>query len=233
MKMRFLVALTAAATAALGAVGSAGAAQDSTCPGGTLSSGIYNNVSVTGTCTASGAVFIKGNLNVNGNSVFNAQFGGTINGNVQAWNGSVLFLRDFDVTHSVSASGAQSVILASNTLGQGVLIQGGGGAPAGACSRHDVPVTQQPIAEVFANDVVGTVSIAGRGGCVNEIANNAISGGVNFVNNQADVSGGFNGIFFNVISGNLFCKNNSPHPSGNGTNSVGGTINFPGDCAVI
>jgi hypothetical protein len=231
MRVRLLVALAVAGVAAFVAAGSAGAAADSTCPGGILASGIYNNVTVTGTCTASGEVWIKGNLTVNGNSVFDATFG-TINGNVQAWSGSVLSLDSFSITHSVSASGARSVVLISDRFGQGVLIQGGGGATVGACSRHDVPVTQQPIAEVFANDVVGTVSIAGRGGCVNEIANNSISGGVNFVNNRADVNGGFNGIFFNVISGNLFCKNNSPHPSGNGTNSVGGTINFPGDCAT-
>ena len=228
MRVRLLVALAVAGVAAFVAAGSAGAAADSTCPGGILASGIYNNVTVTGTCTASGEVWIKGNLTVNGNSVFDATFG-TINGNVQAWNGSVLSLDSFSITHSVSASGARSVVLISDRFGQGVLIQGGGGAPVGACNRHDVPLTGVPGAEVIDSEVVGTVSIAGRGGCFNEIASNAISGGVNFVNNQADGVSGFNEVGFNSISGNLFCKNNSPHPFALG-NSVGGTINFPGDC---
>jgi len=232
MKLRLLAALVIAGVAAFVAAGSAGAAADSNCPGGTLSSGIYNNVVVNGTCTATGEIWIKGNLNVNGNSVFDAEHGGTINGNVQAWNGSVLILIGFGVTHSVSASGAQSVVLIEDGLSQGALIQGGGGAPAGACTRHDVPVTHFPEAFVAGNEVIGTVSIAGRGGCENSIEENEISGSVNFVNNQADVSEG-NAVGFNLIGGNLFCKNNSPHPGGNGTNTVGGTINFPGDCAFI
>jgi hypothetical protein len=232
MKIRLLVALAVTGVAAFVAAGSAGAAADSTCPGGILASGVYNNVSVTGTCTATGKVWIKGNLTVNGNSAFlGAPQGGTINGNVQAWNGSVLDLFRFHVTHSVSAVGAQSVVLFQDLLGQGVLIQGGGGPTAGACDRNDVPGTDQPVAEVIANLIVGSVSIAGRGGCFTELDNNSISGGVNFVNNQADPSVG-NLVFENSIGGNLFCKNNSPHPTVFG-NIVGGTINFPGDCNSI
>ena len=227
MKIRLLVALAVAGVAAVVAAGSAGAAQDSTCPDGILASGIYNNVSVTGSCTATGEVLIKGNLTVNGNSVFDAGQGGTIFGNVQAWNGSVLILESFEI-HGVSASAAKSVILEEDTLGS-ALIQGGGGAPLGACSRHDVPVTGDPIVDVAFNEALGTVSIGGRGGCANSIFDNTISGGVNFVNNQADPTDG-NSVDPNTISGNLFCKNNSPHPSGAGTNSVWGTINFPGDC---
>jgi len=183
---------------------------------------------VTGPCKATGEVLIRGNLNVNGNSVFEGVSGGTINGNVQAWNGSVLQLVGFHVTHSVSVSGAQSVDLFQDTLGQGVLIQGGGGSPFGACNRNDVPVTGDPIAEVLFNVIVGSVSIAGWSGCLNELDNNSISGGVNFVNNQTDPSVG-NLVFENSIGGNLFCKNNSPHPTVF-ANIVGGTINFPGDC---
>jgi hypothetical protein len=231
MKIRLLAALVVVGVAAFMAAGSAGAAGDSTCPGGTLNSGIYNNVSVTGTCTATGDIWIKGNLTVNGNSVFDAEHGGTINGNVQAWNGSVLELQGFSVTHGVSASGAKSVELVLDNLGQGVLIQGGGGAPTGACNRHDVPITGVPEARVDSNEVLGNVTIAGRGGCGNAIFSNEVSGNVNFVNNMAG-SSSEQFVQSNVISGNLFCKNNNPHPILGG-NIVGGTINFPGDCAVI
>jgi len=134
MKVRLLVALAVAGVAAFVAAGSAGAAADSTCPGGILASGIYNNVVVTGTCKATGEIWIKGNLTVNGNSAFDAEFGGIINGNVQAWPGSVLLLDGFSITHGVSASGAQDIDLEDNDIGQGVLIQGGGGPPVGACN---------------------------------------------------------------------------------------------------
>jgi len=49
------------------------------------------------------------------------------------------------------------------------------------------------------------------------------------VNNQADF---VQAVQTNSISGNLFCKNNNPHPLLGG-NSVGGTINFPGDGNAI
>ena len=231
MKVRLLAALLAAGVAASIAAGSAGAAADSNCPGGTLAGGIYNNVVVNSTCTATGEIWIKGNLTVNGNGAFLATFGGIINGNVQSWPGSVLILEGFSMTHGVSASNAQSVFLEGNLIGQGVLIQGGGGVPAGACSRHDVPITHSPIAVVLGNEVVGSVSIGGRGGCENWIVENEIAGSVNFVNNQADPTEG-NAVALNLITSNLFCKNNNPHPAGNGSNSVGGTINFPGDCAT-
>jgi hypothetical protein len=236
MKVRFLAAMVAAGAAAFIAAGSAGAAADSTCPGGILASGIYNNVSVTGTCTATGEIWIKGNLNVSGNSVFDAEHGGTINGNVQAWPGSVLILVGLGVTHGVSASGAKAVVLLGDGLGQGALIQGGGGPASGACQRRDVPVIIVPAVLIESTTVIGNVTIAGRGGCLNALLGNEIGGSVQFVNNTADnvpgVLTGGNFVASNLILGNLFCMNNSPHPSldGGGLNSVGGTVKFPGDC---
>src|SRR5215472_9446343 len=110
MKIRFLAALAVAAAAAFVAAGSAGAGGNSNCPDGILASGVYNNVVVNGTCTASGGVLIQGNLTINGNGVLDAQ-NTTINGNVQAWPGSVLSLTHVTIDHGVSASGAKSVVV--------------------------------------------------------------------------------------------------------------------------
>jgi hypothetical protein len=233
--VRFLAALAAAVAAAFVAAGSAVAAQDSTCPNGILASGIYLNVTVNSFCSTSGSVLIRGNLSVNGGGVFNTSGGSVfVAGSVAVFPTGVLNLVESTVLHGVSADRATSMIVAADEIDGGVQILGGGGGPSGSCERSDVPLTGIPEAVVAENEIGGSVAVGSYRGCVAAVIENLIGGSLSFVNNTVGAPDG-NIIGSNLITHNLFCKGNVPNPSLNifGLNSVGGSVNFPGQCVDL
>lgn len=227
MKIRHVIACAAVALAALVATGSAGAAGNSNCPDGHLASGTYLNVVVNGFCATSGPVTIRGNLVVNGGGAFDTSNGAVaVGGSVQVFPTGVLQLFNSTVNHAVTSDRANSMVISGNEIFGGVQIAGGGGGPANACARSDVPLTGQPFNAIEDNEIIGNVNIGQYRGCWQGMFRNLILGNVNYNFNTLDDSDG-NEIATNTITGNLYCQANSPAvqigDSGGALNSVGGT----------
>lgn len=223
-----------------------------TCTGGTIPSGTYNNVAVSGQCQVPdhAVVTIQGNLAIAAGANFDAQTNSTvtIKGNVTAASGSKFGLGCTEAhpcENEQPASGSTHDTVAGDVILnrvfnaaingshiKGSLISTGGGA---ASDRFGfIPFS------VKDDTIDGNVSITGLNTVWFGIIRSTIGGNVT-VTNDVMSDPDANEIVSNTIGGNLSCRGNSPAPQlgdavegappGYGLNKVGGRAT--GQCASL
>ncbi len=225
------------------------------CATGTLASGSYGNLTVTGTCNVAfmANVTINGNLTVSDGAVFGGIIPSTVHvtGNVKVGKGALLglgYATQTDVVDgNVNANQPLSLYLGFVTIRGNVTSNGGGTADR----FYNFPIKD--------NTIGGNLTLQGwQGGWIGALRN-TVGGNIDFSNNASvvhpvdgpgcDASGTFpNGCdaapgvdpdssepVQNNVSGNLICRNNTPAAqfgdSGGGPNTVSG--NKIGECAGL
>ena len=199
-----------------------------TCSGGEIAPGVYNGLTVTGTCTIKGEVTINGNVSVKPGAYLDAAYAGTqltINGNVNvakdaklglgctfgyhdcgfsppAWIGNVT------VNGNIVASQALTMFIDFTTIHGNVISNGGG----------DITMVD-PGGLVFPikdNIIDGNVIVNGWEGAWFGIIRNTIGGNVSVIDTagtRVDPATGIldsTEIVTNIIGGNLVCLRNTP-----------------------
>ncbi len=231
----------------MGTSGIAGAAiNPGTCAGGTLATGNYDHLTITGVCSLpdSGTVHVKSGLTVAPGGVLNAITPAviTVAGGIKVGEGAILGLGcspaiGCDVTTNdrvygnIVATGAAAVIIHSTGIRGNVSISGGGGGVN--CDNN--PIVQGPLyADMEDSHVYGSVTVTGLQTCWLGLIRNNVHGNVSDTNNtMADPDA--NEIVTNRIWGNLACSGNSPAAqegdSGGKLNKVTGIQS--GECAAL
>jgi len=229
------------------------------CSGGNVPAGSYGSMVITGICyMPAGNIDIWGNLTVAPGALLDAVAPGdpttgtpavpatvSVGGNVTVGKGAVLLLGcspniscappnpgiSFDsVRGSITAYGAQGVVVHSVAVGGNVTLQGGGGgAAAQTCNAQTPPTDTAPIPnlEPWSEDAnldftpvysdVEDVSIGGNYTVVNMTScwigslRNLIGGSATFVGNVMGDPDAME-IGNNLIGGNLACFGNDPAP---------------------
>lgn len=222
----------------------------SVCSGGTIASGTYTNLTITGACSIPdyANVTIQGLLTLAGNSQLNAITASTvsINGNVWVEPGAKLGLGCSDaLTHppfpgappicpngvsndhvngGIYANQPLTLLLDGLTIRGSVISLGGGVQATGTNPGCE----QQRGALNFAvkdNVIYGQTLVTGWQGCWIGFVRNVQHGTVSFVANRTDSSDSTE-IVTNTIDGSLVCIANSPAPqigdSGGAPNTVSG-----------
>jgi hypothetical protein len=222
------------------------------CSGGTLAPGVYDGLTVTGTCTVMGDVTINGNVTVKPNAYLDAAYLETkltVNGNIDvgrnaklglgcsfgyhdclfnpaAWEGNVV------VNGNVVANQALTMFIDFTTI-HGNLIANGGGDIA-LVDPHGL------VFPIKDNVIDGNVMVHGWQGAWFGIIRNTVGGNVMLTNTAGTRLGDAgtpdsNEIATNIIAGNLVCQGNSPQvqigDSGGSINNVSG--NKIGECTKV
>ncbi len=208
-----------------------------TCSGGTIPSGTYGSVTVTGTCyVPSGAVSIHGNLTLAPGSLLDAvspappaQTGSElpgdvyVTGNVSVGSGAVLGLgcapsictdsTNDSVGGNILANQALAVIVHGVTIGGSAVVTGGGGGVT--CDppplfETDPQLAGTPAYGDFENNVIkGNLTVTGLQSCWFGALRDQIGGSFTYNNNTfADPDASEN--LSSTIAGNLICLNNVP-----------------------
>ena len=223
-----------------------------TCSGGEIEPGVYNGLTVTGTCTIKGEVTVNGNVSVKPGAYLDAAYLGTdltINGNVNVAKGAKLglgctfgyhdcgfnpiWLGAVTVNGNIVASQPLTMFLDFTTIHGNVISNGGG----------DITMVD-PGGLVFPikdNVIDGNVIVNGWEGAWFGIIRSTIGGNVSVINTagtRLDPATGIpdsTEIVTNTIAGNLVCLRNTPPAqigdSGGDTNTVAGTK--IGECAGL
>lgn len=208
-----LCALVGLATVASTALAAGGAT--TTCTGGTIAAGSYQNVKVTGDCTfADGTVTINGNLQVAPGAALNDRAGSPatvyVKGNATVGKGAVLGLGTYApapahdsavVNGNVVANGAASLYLGGMTVHGNVIVSGGGDP------GRNLPIKDDTIG--------GNLIIHGWSGLWFGVVRDVVGGNVILTNNvAADTTqppgSDSSEVVTNTISGNLICSGNVP-----------------------
>lgn len=253
VKLRVLLSLCV--LLAVGIVGSSALASSqgsATCSGGSIASGTYNGLTVTGTCGFDpGAVItINGNLVVADGAALNDHAASTatvnVSGNVLVGKGAVLGLGTYNpfAPHNSSVGGniianqPLSLYLSFLTVHGNLVSSGGGGGATG--EFRNFPTKD--------NTIDGNLIIQGwTGGWIGVIRTH-VGGNLIFNNNTSAINGlvdppvpgqvdsDSSEIMTNVVGGNLICQGNTPaaqvNPDDGGQpNTVGG--HKIGQCAGL
>lgn len=227
------------------------------CTSGAVPSGAYRSVLVTGICTMpSGHVYISGDLTIAPGALLDAVTPGDpttgtpavpatvyVGGDVWVLKGAALLLGcspniscappaagiTFDqVQGSLTAVGAQAVVLHDVSVGRDVTILGGGGSSTAASCAAQAPTAPtnaalEPWSEDAALDftpvytdfedgsVGGSLRVFGLNTCWMGALRNWIDGDASFANNTFGDPDAME-IGNNLIWGNLGCWDNSPAP---------------------
>jgi hypothetical protein len=258
MKLRLLIGLfVVLAVGASGSVASGAAPVQGKCSGGAIVPGIYDGMTVTGTCTVTGMVTINGNVTVADGAYLDAAYSGTmltINGNVKVGTKAKLglgctfgyhdcgvvfpppWLGRITVNGNIVANQALTLYLDFVTVHGNVTVNGGG----------DITMVDHPPAEdglvlpIKDNVIDGNVVVHGWEGAWFGIIRNTVGGNVMASNTVGTRTGDGDApdsteIVTNRISGNLICQGNSPAAqigdSGGSPNTVGG--NKIGECSGL
>jgi hypothetical protein len=217
-----------------------------TCTGGSVAAGKYSSLVIAGACAIdSGSVLVRGNLTVTSTGELLAAFGGsdlTVHESLYVQKKGVLVLgcepqaftcfnddpnnptmsTNDKVGDRLVANEALAVLVHHNTIGEDVILRGGGGG-VNCNPRHRL--FGSPAYATFEDNAIGgEVSITGWDSCWLGFIRNT-SGDVTFSRNVvADPDG--NEVVTNTISGDLRCSGNSPAPqigdSGGALNTVSG-----------
>lgn len=243
----FSLALVVAGAGLAGA-SPAGPSRPDPCPGGTLASGTYPGLVVSGDCTIpdGATVTIAGNLILLPGSALDAQTLAEVHvtGNVVAMRDANFALGcDAEIcgaeTHdvvdgNVIGSGALTLRILSSTVHGNIVSVGGGNIPT------DVNL---PIKD---NKIDGNVTLIGWNGTWLGLIRNEIGGNATIIGNRSNRSNPVQGpdsneVIANNVAGNLVCHANDPvaqygdglegAPPGYGPNTVGG--NAVGECAAL
>jgi len=234
VRLSSLVAVVlAGAFVGIGSVGAAGSAPV-TCSGGSIPSGTYSTLTVSGACSLdSGAVIVQGDLNVVSGGALFADFGGSdliVGQNLNVNTNSVLVLgcepgaficiNDTDqtvgtmMTHdliggNLIANGALAIIVHKSVIdGDASVIGGGGGV---SCDPPAVLYTS-PAFGTFEDNVIGhDAVIAGWQSCWLGFIRNTVVGDVSYDQNVT-LDPDANEVVTNVILGKLNCFGNAPAP---------------------
>jgi len=230
----------------------AGAGGHDTCADGTLAPGVYDGLTVTGTCVINGDVTIDGNVMIKPGAYLDAAYLGTnltINGNVHVSQGATLglgcalFYHDcgavpgqfgtVTVNGNIVATKPLTMFIDFTTIHGNVVANGGGDI-----SRVDPGGLVFPIKD---NVIDGNVIVNGWEGAWFGIIRNIVGGNVSVINTagtRVDPATGIpdsTEIVTNTIAGNLLCLRNSPPAqigdSGGDVNNVGGKT--LGECAGL
>ena len=249
MLRRIAVTIGAASLAFLGLGVSRGEAtvSSSTCSGGTIYSGTYVNLTVTGHCTvAEGAdVVVKGTLTVVPGAGFDAATDSTVtvSGNVVAGTGSYFALgctyahpcdggdppdggstNDY-VAGNLYLNAAFDAAINGDTIG-GSLVSSGGGP--GYSLNPWIPFSIKDN-QIHGNLTVTNLHTSWFGAIRNTV------GGTVTVKNVQGADEDSNEVVTNTIGGNLICSGNSPHiqygDSGGDPNIVSGVVT--GECTAV
>jgi len=241
-----------AATLVVASAATVGAASNETCAGGTIASGTYRNLTVTGFCMLDGGnVTVQRNVKVTSTGALDAMFAEstlTISGNLIVDTGGLLALGcdpeesacmdnpDGTSNHSIGrnliANGAVLMIVHDNRIGGNVeQVGGGGGFSCNELFPHGPPAFTD-----YANNTIGgSATVTGLRTCWDGFSHNVVGGSVRLIDNQTAIPDG-NLADGNHISGNFTCLADSPAPHlSDGPvqilNVVGGSAR--GQCAAI
>jgi hypothetical protein len=223
-----------------------------TCSAGSIGSGTYNGLTVTGTCgfVPGATIRINGNLVVADGASLNDHAVATatvnVSGNVMVGKGAVLGLgtynpavrHDSSVDGNVIANQPLSLYISFLTIHGNLISNGGGGGVTG--EFRNFPTKD--------NTVDGNLIIQGwTGGWIGVIRDH-VGGNIIFNNNTSVINGlvappvpgevdtDSSEIMTNVVAGNLICHGNTPNAQvnpddGGQPNIVGG--NKIGECAGL
>lgn len=232
---------------------SAAAPRPYTCAGGSVPSGTYASLTITGFCQLdSGSVTVVRGVNVNAGAGLLAVFSGSdlvVGGNLAVADKGILALGclpssfpcfNFSggTTHhriagDVTGSSALMMLVHGNRIGGQAVQTGGGGGRT--CRNFPLGPDGPPAYSTWEDNTIRrNVSILGVHTCWMGFIRNTVGQSVYFSDNvMADPDG--NEFVTNTIAGNLTCYRNSPAPqvgdSGGSPNSVGGRAT--GQCAGL
>ncbi len=251
MRRRFLTgtalvvaSLVAGATGLIGSTAVASASGGYTCTGGSIQSGTYASISVTGQCHVerNAVINVVGNINVEAGALLDAQTAPstiTVGGNVTAGSGSLLGLgcqantahaphpcaiqadghSVITVKGNVEAHGAFLVLLNGITVDKNVTLIGGGGGGSGLADwaeKNDTIGGNLTIRNVTPDWLGVEFSTVGGDATLSHI----------WAIDPGDGGYGAVSVVVNTITGNLRCEALGPRLSGgviNGEhNTVGG-----------
>jgi hypothetical protein len=252
-KLRFLFGLLVLAVGCV-AVASAVASPpgSSTCSGGSIGSGTYNGLRVTGACGfVPGAVItINGNLVVEDGAALNDHAASTatvtINGNVLVGKGAVVGLGTYNpfaphnssVDGNIIANQPLSLYLSFLTIHGNLISNGGGGGVTGEFRNFptkDDTVDGNLIIQGWTGGWIGVIRVHVGGNVIFNNNTSVINGLVDPpVPGQIDSDS--SEIMTNTVGGNLICHGNTPsaqvNPDDGGQpNVVGGRK--VGECAGL
>ena len=235
MPLSFLAAAVLAAVLFGGnAMSAAAAGSDYTCTGGSIPSGNYSSVTVSGPCAVdSGSVSVSNDLTVKPGGALYAAFGGSdlsVGRDLLVGQNGVLVLgcepeafvcfNDPDqvvgtmstsdtIGGSLRATQALAVLVHHNAIDGRVTMTGGGGGVN--CDPQDALFGFPAYGSFEDNTIGGNVVIADWQSCWLGFFRNDVTGNVNFVHNVTFDPDG-NEIQTNTIGGRLNCAANSPAP---------------------
>lgn len=252
-KLRLLLGL--ALVVSIGAIGSsalASAPGSLTCSSGTIGSGTYNGVTVTGHCGfAPGAtITIDGNLTVADGAALNDHAAATatvtVSGNVLVGKGAVLGLGTYNpfaphnssVGGNVIANQPLSLYLSFLTIHGNLVSNGGGGGVTGEFRNFptkDVTVDGNLIIQGWTGGWIGVIRDHVGGNLIFSNNTSVINGLVDPpVPGQVDSDS--SEVMTNVVGGNLICQGNTPsaqvNPDDGGQPNVVGGHKI-GQCAGL
>ena len=204
-----------------------------TCAGGSIASGTYDSLTITGFCTVDqGVVTVKHDVTVKPNAGLIAAFGGgpelVVGGNLNVQTNGVLVLgcepgaficfNDPDqengtlssrgtVFGNLDAHNALAVLVHDTTVGNNLLLHGGGGGVN--CDGQDA-LGGSPAYATFEDVSVGRNADIGHWqSCWLGFIRTTVQGNVNFHDNvTADPDG--NEVTSNIVNGNLNCHGDNP-----------------------
>jgi hypothetical protein len=230
--------------------------EKTTCAGGEIAPGIYNDVTVTGTCTIKGDVTINGNVKIEDGAYLDAAYLTTqltINGNVSVGKKAILglgcsfgyhdcgfsgtWLGAVNVNGNIKTKDSLTMYLDFVTVHGNVEWKGGGDI-----SLVDHPPVEDGLVLAIKDNVInGNLKVDGWEGAWFGVIRNMVYGNVTVtktVGTRLDSTETFldsTEIVTNTITGNLNCRDNAPPAqigdSGGSPNTVGGKKS--GECASL
>jgi len=239
MRFRFLTgaavlvaSLVASATGLIGSTAIAGATQGYTCTGGSIQSGTYASITVTGSCHVerNAVVNVLGNIKVEAGATLDAQTAPstiTVGNNVTAGSGSLLGLgcqantahaphpcaiqpdgaSVITVKGNVEARDAFLVLLNGITINGNVTLRGGGGGGSGFADWAEKNNT------IGGNLTISHVTPDWLGVLFNKVSGNVTLSHIWSID-PGDEGNGAVMVVVNTITGNLRCEALGPRLSG-------------------
>jgi hypothetical protein len=225
-----LGAATLAATFVLGgAVGAAAATgQSATCTGGSIASGTYGSLDITGVCRLdSGNVVVRRSVTIESGGGLEALFSGsdlTVGRNLLVKRGGLLALgcepgdlpcmndatahTNHTIFGNLVAGGAVLMIVHRDYIRGDVTQSGGGG---GLNCTPLFPNGPPPYTDYNDSTIGGDITVTGLHTCWDGFLTNTIGGTVNWNDNHTVIPDG-NLVSTSTIRGDLNCFGNSPKP---------------------
>ena len=206
----------------------AASAQNTTCSGGSIASGKYGSLTITGLCRVdSGNVMVRGNVTITSTGGLEALFSGSdlsVGRNLIVQAGGLLALgcepgdapcmndatghTNHSIFHNLFANGAVLMIVHRDYIGGDVKQIGGGG---GLNCNPLFPNGPPPYTDYNNDSVGGDITVAGLTTCWDGFLGNAVRGTVSWNHNTTLIPDG-NLVGTSAIHGDLNCFGNSPVP---------------------